>query len=230
MDVLGTIKTAKNQARQAKERGLKTVRLPVLNFEEWAEFFNRTDDLAGREAYRAWQKRNFYFKRFLEAEGVEVTVISAKAKDAADWAVANNHPLTSNKERTHVLTHYINQPDLPPSQCVHKRPLTTDMSSSGLELFATLTTFGERPDLPEILSAVIHTKDGWVVESLEVLGVEHTPKEAFEMAAGLMARHGVENAFYDEKVRRPEYCPDCGEVLVHTASHLEYEQMDRVPH
>jgi len=216
---------AQEHARRAKEKGLKSLRLPVLRFEEWAELYGRSDDLAGREAYRAGQKRNFYFKRFLEAEGIEVTMITCQARAVAGWAEAHGHPMNSDPQRTHVLAHYVNQPDLPPARCVHKRPLTPDLAESGLELYATMSMYGENPDRPEVLSTVVHTRDGLVVESLEVLAVEHSPREAFRQATELMTRHGVTRAFHDPGVHRMEFCPDCGELLVAAAGPWEYERM-----
>lgn len=221
-DTQQIIVSSREYARLAKSRGVASVRLPVMGFAEWARFFDRTDDLAARERHRGWQKRNFYFKRFLEAEGIAVTVITCPAQAVRDWAEAHGHPMTSEDERTHVLAHYVNQPDLPPAQCVHQRPLTAAMAGSGITLYGTVTWFGEGPDRPEVLSTVVHTRDGWVVESLELLGADHTVQEAFGLATEFLSRHGVRTAFQDPDVRRPEFCPDCGELLVHTAGPQEY--------
>jgi len=225
MNTLQIIKSAQENADRAAAQGARGVRLPVVSFEDWRNFHGRKDDLSAREAHRAEQKRNYYFKRFLEAKGIGVAMVTCRADPVREWAVENDHPMQSQGERLHVLAHYVNQPDLPPAQCIHKRPLTADMAGSGLELNATLTTYGESPDAPEILSTVVHTRDGGVLESLEVLGVEHSPQEAFDLAMDLMSRHGVRNAFQDPQVRRPEFCPDCNELLVHTASAREYSRI-----
>lgn len=225
MNTAEIIRGAREHARLAGRRGLKTVRLPVTSFEEWAQIYGRADDEAGREAYRRQQKRNFYFKHFLEGQGIEVTMVTCRAQEVAEWAAANGHPMTTDQERTHVLAHYAGRPELPPAMCVQKKPLTADLAGSGLELFATMTMYGESPEAPEILSTAIHTRDGWVVESLEVLGAENTPEEAFDLASRLMARHGVKSVFQDSRVRRPEFCPDCNELVVGTAGPHEYERL-----
>jgi hypothetical protein len=224
MDFQKLILTARENARMARERGLRTVRLPVLAYEDWALLYGH-NDLAAQQAHYLHQKRNFYFKRFLEGEGIDVTMVTCRATDVMDWAFDNDHPLTNDHERAHVLAHYAGQPDLPPSKCVHKRPLTTAMAGLGWTLYGTITAYGERTDLPEILSLAIHTRDGQVVESMEILAIEHTTAEAFDRFQGLMARHGVTQAFHDPVVHRPQFCADCNELLVNVASELEYQRL-----
>lgn len=227
MDTAKIVAEARQAAARAREMERRNVRLPVMNFTEWAALYGRHDNLAAREEHRFVQKRNFYFKRFLETEKIEVTMVACRAEAVAEWADNEGHPFFSDSDKTHVLAHYVSQPDLPPAQCVHKRPLTADLAAAGLELFATMTVYGERPDLPEILSTVVHTRDGWVVESLEVLAAECGGDEAFDKAGSFMQRHGVKHAFQDPNVRRPEFCADCGELLVNTASEAEYGQIKR---
>lgn len=227
MDTFQLISTAREHAGQAHEQGVRSIRLPVLGFSDWAGFFERPDDLAAREAHRTLQKRNYYFKHFLENHGIEVTMVLCTVADLMQWAMDHEHPLLGERERAHVLIHFINQPDLPPTKCVHKRPLTADLAGSSLELFASITMYGDNPEQPELMSTVIHTRDGLVVDSLEALSVEHDPQEAFGLASELMARHGVGNAFHDPQVREPRFCPDCNELLLNVAGSREYKQLDR---
>ena len=227
MDTFQIIHAAREHAQQAHQQGVRSIRLPVLSFKDWAEFFERPDGLADREAHRTLQKRNYYFKHFLQGHGIEVTMVLCTNRDLRIWADDNAHQLTGEREKSHVLIHYINQPDLPPTKCVHKRPLTADLAGSSLELFASITMFGDNPEQPELMSTVVHTRDGLVVDSFEALSVEHDPQEAFGLAAELMARHGVRNAFQDPQVRVPQFCPDCNELLVNVAGSREYEQLDK---
>ena len=226
MDTPKIISGAMDQAQAARQQGVTSVRLPVLSFPEFCRIFKREDDLSSRQDHRAHQKRNFYFKRFLEEQGIDVTMVTCRSEELAAWAGETNHDLNTDRERTHALAHFVGRPELPAAACVHKRPLTSAMAGTGLELFATITTFGESSERPEVLSTAIHTRDGQVVESLEVLAVEHSPQEAFGLCADFMARHGVVNAFHDQVVRRPEFCPDCGELLVNVAGPTEYAKID----
>ena len=215
------------QAQAAKKQGVTSVRLPVLSFTEYCRVFEHEDDFSSRQAHRAHQKRNFYFKRFLENQGIDVTMVTCRSHELATWAREHEHALNTDRERTHALAHFVSRPDLPPAACVHKRPLTAAMADSGLELYATITTYGESPERPEVLSTAVHTQEGQVVESLEILAVDHSPQEAFGLCSDFMAKHGVVNAFHDSTVRRPEFCPDCGELLVNVAGLSEYDRLDK---
>jgi hypothetical protein len=226
LDTLKIISGAMEQAKAAKQQGVTSVRLPVLSFSEFCRIFEREDDYSSRQDHRTHQKRNFYFKRFLEDQGIDVTMVTCRSEELKTWARETDHDLNTDQERTHALAHFVGRPELPAAACVHKRPLTTAMAECGLELFATLTTFGESSERPEILSTAVHTRDGQVVESLEVLAVEHSPQEAFGLCSEFMAKHGVVNAFHDQVVRRPEFCPDCGELLVNVAGPAEYNRLD----
>ncbi len=226
MDTLKIISGAMEQAKAAKQQGVTSVRLPVLSFSEYRRVFEREDDLSTRQDHRAHQKRNFYFKRFLEDQGIDVTMVFCQREELAAWAEETNHALTTDRERAHALAHFVGRPELPATACVHKRPLTTAMAESGLELYATITTFGESSERPEVLSTAVHTRDGQVVESLEILAVDHSPQEAFGLCSDFLAKHGVVNAFHDQVVRRPEFCSDCGELLVNVAGPAEYNRLD----
>lgn len=225
MDLLKIINTARHQAKAAKERGLGQVKLSVLSYEDWARIYEQEDNLASREEHRTHQLRNYFFKHFLESEGLEVTMVACRADALLDWAEENGHPLTSKQEKTHVLAHFTHRPDLPPTTCIHNRPLTVGLAGMGMDLYATITAYGESPDNPQILSAAVHNRDGGVVESLDVLAAQHSMEEAFGMISELLAKHGVKNAFQDPEVRRPEFCPDCNELLVNVASEKEYQRL-----
>ena len=227
MDTYQLINAAREHARVANEQGVRSMRLPVLSLRDWTEFFQQPVGLAAEEAHRTLQKRNYYFKHFLEGYGIEVTMVLCSASELRQWAADSNHPLTEEREKSHVLIHFINQPDLPPNKCVHKKPVTADLAGSSLELFATITMYGDNPEQPELMSTVVHTRDGQVADSLEILSVEHNPQEAFGLASELMARHGVKNAFHDPQVRTPQFCPDCNELLLNVAGSGEYEQLGR---
>ena len=225
VDTLQIIAKAQAFARMAREQEVKNVQLPVMDFQEWRQIFDKKDNLAAREEHRTMQKRNYYFKYYLKDQNIDVTMVTCRARDIIDWAKANDHPFGDANERTHVLTHYANQPDPPPSKCVHKRPDTSFMAGLGFELYGSLTIYGERTDQPELMTIVVHTRDGAVVDYLETPIVEHPMEEAFGLVMDFLKKYGVKNAFRDPNVRRPEFCPDCNELLVNVASPKEYEQL-----
>ena len=226
MNTSRIIAAAMQAADTAKKNGAAKIKLPVMEFSEWARFHFRSDNLASREAFRADQKRNYYFKRFLESRDIEVVMIVCPADKLIDWADENDHPLTTEQERTHVLAHYTNSPGVCSSQCVHKKPDASAFLSLGPEVFGTLSMFGETQESPEILSAVVHTRDGKVVDSKEILAIEHESDEAFNLASEFFRSCGVQKAFLDKTVRRPDFCPDCNELLVNVASELEYQHLE----
>ncbi|MFH1134577.1 MAG: hypothetical protein V1816_00675 [Pseudomonadota bacterium] len=225
MNTSRIIAAALEAAKQAQARGVPKVILPVMEFKEWSTYHFRPDNLASREAFRAEQKRSFYFKKFLQGREIEVALVVCRADQVIAWAEEHDHPLTNDQERTHVLAHYSNQPDIAGPQCVHKKPDPAILADLGLQVYGTLSIFGESPDAPEILSAVVHTREGQVVDAKEILAAERETEEAFGLASEFFRAGGVKHAFLDQQVRRPEFCPDCHELLLNVASDAEYEQL-----
>ena len=134
MNTSRIIAAAMEAAKQAQAHGVPKVKLPVMEFKEWARFNFRPDNLASKEAYRAEQKRNFYFKKFLQAHDIEVVMVVCRSDRVVEWAEENDHPLTNDQERTHVLAHYSNSPDIDGPKCVHKKPDPAILSGLGWQV------------------------------------------------------------------------------------------------
>lgn len=200
-------------AQQFLQQERRQVRLPVFSFEDWCQIYHRQADGASLSEHRLQTRRNWYLMRFLRDQGVEVIPVPIRAQEFFAWAQGGGHDLEDGHELAHAVGEYANRPETPVALCRHE-----DMSARRGEVLATLTIFGETPEEPEVMSAAVHTDDGVVLATLEVLAAGHSPEQAWQKVSTFLDLHRPRSVFHDQVVRRPEFCSDCNALLVNLAS------------
>ncbi|MCB2186449.1 MAG: hypothetical protein KQJ78_08535 [Deltaproteobacteria bacterium] len=212
------IKQAQTLADRFIAQGHKNVRLPAYDFDDWREVYDRPGTGDTLNEFRSQQKMNWYLTRLLRASGVAVDPVPVRTAAFAAWCQDTGHELTDAHARGHAVGEYVNDPAVAPADCAHAYP---ELEVSPGEALATITVFGESEEQPEVLTVTLHLPDGQVLTALEILAVEHTPQEAWDLVRQFLDHHHPQNVFHDQNVRRPEYCADCGALLANVANPAE---------
>ena len=215
MDVKQVIETSRSLAQRFKSQGHEQVRLPVFTFDDWRAVYDRPSDGSSLAQYLRQVKQNWYLMHFLRALEVEVLPVPVTAGAFAAWAKESEHSLSDGHELAHAVGDYVNDPNTPVSACRHGA-LNPDFD--GLGGMATITVLGEDEDTPEVMTVVQHTRDGQVLQSLQMAAIDYSPQAAWDEAKRFLARVRPDKVFHDEKIRKPEYCTDCNGLLVSVAS------------
>ena len=192
----------------------------MFAFEDWKIIYNRPGTGGALDEFRTQQKRTWYLMRFLRDAGVRVIPVAVTASDLLDWAGDTDHELTDSHSRAHAVGDFVNQAGRP-TNCAHTYP---EISLGAGEALATLTVYGESEDIPEIMGVAIHLADGQVITALEIMAIRHTPEDAWGLAQDFIRRHRPARVFHDQTVRRPEYCADCGALLMSVAAREDIER------
>jgi hypothetical protein len=216
------IDEARALARDFVARGRDQVRLPVFAFEDWRKIYGKPSDGPALNSYRTQTRRSWYLFRFLREMGVEVLPTPVRAGAFLDWAAQGERNLEDGHELAHAVGEYVNHPGAPTTQCRPAAPPGEALVVEGPRM-ATITTFGETAESPEVLSVALHRPDGEVIATLEVLGSEHGAEEAWQKATEFLDRCTPQKVFHDRTVRRPEFCADCNALLVNVASAKDIE-------
>ncbi len=215
MDLKKIIETSRALAQRFSAQGHETVRLPVFSFDDWRAVYDRPSAGASLADYLRQVKQNWYLMHFLRAMDIEVLPVPVTAGPFATWAQETEHKLGDGHELAHAVGEYVNDPETPVATCRHGS-LNPDFD--GLGGTATITVFGEDENTPEVMTVVQHTSDGQVLQSLQMAAIDYSPQAAWDEAKRFLARVRPQKVFHDEKVRKPEYCPDCNGLLVSVAS------------
>ncbi len=215
MNLAQLISQARQMASAAAASGRRSVRVPIFSFEDWCELYMQPRSGPALAAYRTQAKRSWYLMRFLREMDVEAVPVPVTAEEFYAWAEATGHELTDSHSTAHAIGSYVNDPATPPARCMHTYP---DIRLGPGESLATLTVYGESPQEPEVMTAVIHTADGRVITALEILAWDHSPQQAWEKTRAFLDRHQPRTVFHDQTIRPPQYCTACGALLVSVAS------------
>lgn len=219
MDIGVIVDQARSLAQAFKDKGHEEVRLPVFSFEDWREVYGREADGQALADFRIQQKRNWYLMHFLRRDGVKVKPVPIFPGQFHPWAEQTGHKLDNGHDLAHAVGEYVNRPETPVSMCRHHE--AEDLAAREPQLMGTITVFGETPQAPEIMSAVLHRPDGSVLSTLEILAVECSPQDAWQRVEMYLDDHQPSKVFHDKTIRRPEYCDDCNGLLVNVASPQE---------
>jgi hypothetical protein len=198
-------------------QGLESVRLPVFDFMDWCAIYKRPSEGASIATFRDQVRRTWYLLHFLRKKGVEVTTVPVRQSEFLAWAQEGEHDLSDGHETAHAVGEYVNDPAVAVSRCNHKGVPKEVLDQLGPNL-ATISIFGENPDEPEAIVTVVHRADGSVLNRIQVLAIEHSPEEAWELTKEFLDSHKLERVFHDQNVRRPEFCPDCNSLMGNVAS------------
>lgn len=193
----------------------RQLRLPVFDFDDFLDVYQLPTNGAALGQFREHCRRSWYLMQFLRDRGVEPVPVAVAAEAFADWAEATGQNLADGHGRAHAVGDFVNDPANKPAACQHANQLASLAVGAGL---ATISLFGESPDQPEIVSVALHLHDGQVLEVFNVLTCDHSPQQAWEMVSGFLDQRQPRRVFQDQTVRRPEFCPDCGELLCNVAS------------
>lgn len=213
MNTTQIIDSSRALAREFIGKGHQSVRLAVFNFDDWCGIFKRPRQGESLQEFREQTRRNFYLFRFLRDKGVEVVPVPIAKKPFMEWVEQTGHDLGDGHGTSHAVGEYVNRPETPFAQCRHHQVATKPGQA-----LATITVYGETPDQPEILGAVIHLKDGTVLASLEVLAADHSPDEAMDKIGAFWDVYQPQGVFQDPQVRQPEFCADCNGLMLSVAS------------
>lgn len=218
MDLNQIIGQARDLAQRFVAAGRDQVRLPVFSYDDWRAIYGQPQRGQSLAEYRAQTKQSWYLMHFLRCLGAVVYPVPVAAGPFAQWARDGGHRLEDPHQLAHALGEYVNDSSTPRASCLHG---SLNPAYDGLGGLATITVFGESEDRPEVMTVVQHSSEGQVLQSLQLPAVDFSPQEAWEQAQAFLDRVGPSRVFHDQKVRRPEYCPDCNGLLVNVASPQE---------
>lgn len=216
MDILAIVDQSRALAQAFTQKKHQEVRLPVFSFEDWRTIYDKPSDGSSLAEFRAQLKRNWYLMHFLRRDGVRVLPVPVRPDQFHPWAEESGHSLGNGHDLAHAVGEYVNRDATPVSMCRHSEP--EDLSAWVPGLLATVTVMGDTPEAPELMSVVLHDSDGTVLSTLEILAAEVSPQEAWQRVEIYLDDHEPTKVFHDKTIRRPEYCDDCGGLLVKVAS------------
>lgn len=217
MNTARIVNEARAMADRFVEQGGRTVKVPVFDYDNWREVYRREQDGSSLTAHRDHSRRNFYLMHYLRAKGVEVVPVAVRADEFAAWVAGGEHDLSDGHGLAHAIGDYVNRPEAKAAPCQHSSELIDELARAAGAV-ATITAFGDDSENPEVLSAVLHTPDGEVLATLELLAAEMTAQQAWEKVERFLDRYAPRGVFHDRTVRRPEFCGDCNALLVNVAS------------
>ncbi len=215
MQTTKIIQQARGMAQRFAAGKNKQMRLPVFDFDDFLDVYNLSADGTSLTQFRDQCRRTWYLMHFMRGLGMEPVPIQVTSDGFEKWLESHPHDTSDGHELAHAVGDYINDPAIQPSQCEHSSEFVG--LAKGVAL-ATITLFGEDPDMPEVVGVALHLHDGEVLETLEVFTAEHSPDEAWNIVQGFLDQHQPRRVFKDETVRRPEFCSDCGALLSNVAS------------
>lgn len=193
----------------------KQMRLPVFDFDDFLDVYDLTPDGSALAKFRDHCRRTWYLMHFMRGLGMDPVPIQVTANGFENWLENHPHDTSDGHELAHAVGDYVNEPSVQPAKCSHSNEFAELAKGVGL---ATITMFGENPDMPEVVGVALHLHDGEVIETLEVLTSEYSPQDAWNIVQGFLDRHQPKQVFKDDTVRRPEFCSDCGMLLCNVAS------------
>ncbi len=223
MNTSQIIKQAVQSAEHLVHHGVEEVRLPLLLYSDWLEFYGKSDSEASRTSRRLEQKRDWYLKLSLERRGVRTSfaLISREAL-LEGLAEEDMQRLVSEKDKRTALNTLARKGLGKEAPCIHVHPL--DILPQKEPVVGTVTIVGEPDEGPECMSAVVHLVDGTPVGVRNVLAFENSPEEAQEMVFVFFDDYDVQEIFTTPGIRRPEFCEDCNELLTRVADPQEVKQ------
>jgi hypothetical protein len=217
------IRQAMHSADHLLEHGVKEVRLPLLLYKDWLEFYGREDGGESRERRRLEQKLDWYLTHFLRAKEAKVEIALISRQTLLEELGELGSSLDTDKEKRTALNKLSQMGKGVPAPCKHTFELNP--VEEMLPKVGTVTLFGEPEDGPEIMSAVVHLKDGSTLAYENVLASEHSPQEAQAICLSFFDRYSVTEVFSSPGLHTPEFCEDCNELLVKVADPDEVAQV-----
>jgi len=224
LDTNQLIREVQHTALHLVEHQIEKVPIPTMPYMDWLEVFQLEDEAQTRERFRMNLKRDFYLRYFLKQHNVSTQTVFVKKEAFLNWLSARGETLGSFRETMIALNRYALEKPAPP-RCEHVHD--PGSPAPELVLVGTVTLFGETSDWPEAMSAVAHLLDGTPVGFENVLAIEHGPEEAGRICLDFLGSHKVRHIFKTPGVLKPEFCEDCGELLIKVADPGE---MDRTLH
>ncbi|RJX34682.1 MAG: hypothetical protein C4525_06420 [Desulfarculus sp.] len=221
MDLNRIINQARDLAQRFQAAGRNEVRLPVFAYEDWRSIYNQPHTGQSLAEHHAQTKQNWYLMHFLRCMGVTVHPVPVAAGAFSQWARAGGRDLADPHELAHAVGHYANDPSTPPANCRHG---SLNPAYDGLGGLVTITVLGESEEQPEVMTVVQHSREGQVLQSLQLPAVDFSPQEAWQQAQQFLERIKPSQVFHDQQVRRPSYCPECNGLMVSVASPQEAER------
>lgn len=215
MDLNKIINQARAMAEAFVGAGRDEVRLPVFSYEDWCIIYDQPNTGESLDEYRSQTKQSWYLMHFLRAMNAVVHPVPVAAGPFAVWAKGSGHQLSDAHDLAHAVGEYVNDPATPLANCRHG---SLNPDYDGLGGLATITVLGESDKMPEVMTVVQHGSEGNVLQSLQLPAVDFSPEQAWELAKEFLDRVKPSKVFHDEKIRKPEYCPDCNGLLVSVAS------------
>lgn len=222
MDLNRIINQARALAQRFQGAGRSEVRLPVFAYEDWRRIYCQPQTGQSVSEHHAQTKQSWYLMHFLRCAGVVVQPVPVAAAPFAQWAAGSGHDLKNPHDLAHAVGEYANDPATPPAHCRHG---SLNPAYDGLGGLVTITVLGESEEQPEVMTVVQHSREGQVLQSLQLPAVDYSPQEAWEKAQEFLARVKPSQVFHDQQVRRPSYCPDCNGLMVSVASPQELERL-----
>jgi len=222
LDTNELIREVQHTALHLVEHRVKSVPIPTLPYRDWLGVFHLDDGTEARRRFRMNLKRDFYLRHFLKRHDVSTETVFVNRELFLKWLAAKGETPGSFREMMLALNRYALEKPAPP-RCEHVHDL--GVPPSELVLVGTVTLYGETPDWPEAMSAVAHLRDGTPVAYRNVLAVDHTPEEAGGICMNFLDSHRVRHVFKTPGVREPEFCEDCGDLLIKVADPNEVDRI-----
>ena len=209
------IKQTMAAADHLLEHGVREVRLPLLLYRDWLEFYGLVDDGRSLERRRMEQKQDWYLSRFLRNKGASALFALIGRKTLLESVGEAEASIETDKEKRTFLNTLSQAGKGSPAPCKHSFGREAALALE--PLVGTVTIFGEPLDGPEILSAVVHLKDGSPVAYENILASERSPQEAQQITMDFFDEYKVTEVFTTPGVHKPTFCEDCNELLVKVA-------------
>ena len=214
MDTNQLIREVRHSALHLVEHEVESVPIPTLAYRDWLDVFHLEDETQTRERFRMNLKRDFYLRHFLKQHDVSTETVFVRKEPFLSWLTANGEAPGSFKETMIALNRYAMKKPGPP-RCKHVHD--PGNVPSGRALVGTVTLYGETSDWPEAMSAVAHLLDGTPLAFQNVLAIDHSPEEAGRICLDFLDSYSVQHIFKTPGVVKPEFCEDCGDLLIKVA-------------
>ncbi len=217
------IKQTMAAADHLLEHSVRDVNLPILLYRDWLEFYGLPDNSRSMERRRMEQKQDWYLSRFLRDKDASVQFMLISRKTLMESLEELGLPIDTDKDKRTALNKLSQAGKGFPAPCKHS--LELDAVTAMRQRVGTVTIFGEPEDGPEILSAVVHLKDGSPVAYENILASERSPQEAQMITMDFFDDYKVTEVFTTPGVHPPTFCEDCNELLVKVADPEEVERV-----
>ncbi|MCA1989914.1 MAG: hypothetical protein LDL07_12340, partial [Desulfarculus sp.] len=108
MNTSQIIGRAKTTARAFVAQGKDEVRLPVFDYADWREVYQKPAQGSSLTEFRQQTRLNWYLMTYLRELNVEVIPVPVRADAFLAWAQATHHDLKDGHELAHAVGEYVN--------------------------------------------------------------------------------------------------------------------------